>query len=296
MFSLRDLECFMAVVEHKTFSRAAQSLHMAQPPLSRRIAELERDVGTPLFVRGSRQVQLTQSGLSLAREAQIVLQQARLAERIVRESLSGNMGHLRLGYVGSAGFDVVPRAIRILRDQNPHASVSLSHVWIHQSDALRVGTIDIALIGGVTDTEGFRADVIGEGRLVAALLESHPLAERSSVTVEELAKEPFVELPRYGPTGMHDLVRSVFAGRGAVPRVVQVAEGHDMLIACVAAGLGVSLVNSAAVRLPVPRVVYRPIVPESPPVRLTALSRESEKNPLVGLFVEALKAVYTESV
>jgi DNA-binding transcriptional LysR family regulator len=282
----------MAVVEHKTFSRAAQSLRMAQPPLSRRVAELERQLGTPLFVRGARQVELTQAGLALVREARIVLEQAKLAERIVRDAIAGDAGHIRLGYVGSAGFDIVPKAIRLFRDQYPRASVNLAHLWTHQSDALRFGTIDIALVGGVADSEGFRAEDIGTGRLVAALPVDHPMAKCEIVAVADLAAEPFVELPRYGPTGLHDLVRSVFAREGLVPRVVQEAEGHDMLIACVAAGLGVSLVNSAARKLRVRGVVYRDISPNSPPVRLTALCRRKADNPLVPLFIDALRSAY----
>jgi DNA-binding transcriptional LysR family regulator len=294
LFDFRDLECFLAVVEHKTFSRAAQALHMAQPPLSRRIADLEKALGTTLFVRGSRQVALTQAGLTLAREARVVLQQVKLAERIVRDSIDGTVGHIRLGYVGSAGFDIVPRAARRFREENPAASVSLMHIWTHQSDALRLGTIDIAIVSGIVAADGCRCEIIGTGSLIAALPADHPLVKNEIVRIADLAQEPFVELPRYGPAGMHDFVRSVFLREGFVPKVVQQAEGHDMLIACVAAGHGVALVNSAARRLPVRGVAYRDITPESPPVHLSALCREAEENPLVPSLIAALKSAYAD--
>ena len=281
----------MAIVEHKTFSRAAAALNMAQPPLSRRIADLEKELGADLFIRGSRQIQLTETGMTLVREARIVLEQARLAERIVRDSIKGISGHIRLGYVGSTGFSIVPSAIRFFRDAHPHATVNVVHLLAaHQFDALRFGTIDVALVGGIVESAGFRKEVLRTNRLVAVLPANHPFADRESIDVADLADEPFLEFPRYGPTGLHDLVRSVCAQSGFVPRVAQEADGLDILVACVAAGIGVALVNDAARTLPIRGVAYKEITPASPPVHLTALSRLTDENPLIASFIEQLKA------
>jgi DNA-binding transcriptional LysR family regulator len=285
----------MAVVEHKTFSRAAQSLHLAQPPLSRRIAELERALGAHLFIRGARQAQLTEAGVALAREARIVLEQAKLAESIVRDAIQGKTGHVRVGYASQSAFGAVPQAARLFRQLHPRATLKFVRYFIaHQNDALRSGAIDIGLINGWFDAEDFRTDCLEINRLVIALPAKHPLARQSVVPVADLADEAFIEFPRFGPTGIHDLVRSVTARAGFIPKVAHEVEGHDVVTACVAASLGVALVNEAACRHPISGVVFREISPPSPEVRMTALSRNDEVNPLVLSFIEQLKAVCNE--
>jgi DNA-binding transcriptional LysR family regulator len=297
MFSLRDLECFMAVVEHKTFSRAARFLHIAQPPLSRRIADLEREIGAPLFVRGAREVQLTPAGLALVKQARIVLEQAKIAEHIVRDTIAGSSGQIRIGYVGVTAFSLTPKVILAFRKLHPSTSIKLVYyLFAHQSDALRFGIIDVALVSGGVDSEHFRTDRLATNHLVAAIPEDHPMARLPNVRIADLANEPFIEFPRYGPAGLHDLVRSVCAREGFVPKVAQEAEGHEMLLSCVAAGLGIGLVNSASRGLAVAGVVYKDIDPESPPVHLEALSRLDESNPLVFEFIEHLKVAYAAPV
>lgn len=295
MFSLRDLECFMAVVEYRTFSRAAKKLNLAQPPLSRRIAELERELGAPLFVRGAREAQLTPAGLSLVRQARIVLDQAKIAEHAVRDAIAGGSGTIRLGYIGWTSFAAVPQAIQSFRAARPQAGVRLVYyMFADQADALRSGTIDVALISGGLDSERLRAERLATNHLIAALPAHHRLAGQSSLRVADLASEGFIEFPRYGPAGLHDLIRTLCAREGFVPRVVQEAEGHEMLLACVAAGMGVGLVNSQARKLPVQGVEFREITPEAPPVHLTALTRIDDSNVLVKEFVEHLKLATRE--
>lgn len=294
MFSLRDLECFMAVVEQKTFSRAARKLNLAQPPLSRRIAELERQLGAPLFVRGAREAQLTSAGLSLVRQARIVLDQAKIAEHVVRDAIAGGSGTIRLGYIGWTSFAAVPMAVRAFLTARPHASVKLVYyMFADQAGALRSGTIDVALISGGLDSDHLKAERLTTNHLVVAVPADHRLASRETIRVAELASEGFIEFPRYGPAGLHDLIRTICARDGFVPRVVQEAEGHEMLLACVSSGLGVALVNSEARKLPVQGVAFREIAPEAPPVHLTALSRIDDENPLVAEFVEHLRRAYS---
>ena len=122
------------------------------------------------------------------------------------------------------------------------------------------------------------------------------MARLPAVRIADLANEPFIEFPRYGPAGLHDLVRSVCAREGFIPKVAQEAEGHEMLLSCVAAGIGLGLVNSASRGLAVAGVVYKDIDPESPPVHLEALSRLDESNPLVFEFIEHLKVAYARPV
>jgi DNA-binding transcriptional LysR family regulator len=288
---LRDFECALAIVEHRHFGRAAEALGMAQPPLSRRIAALERRLGVALFSRAKRQIEVTDAGRVFAREARAVLAQVALAEDLTRGAAAGYRDRLRLGFVGSSGFGIVPAAVRAFRADYPRTVVTLTELLgARLIAALRAGTIDVAVVRGPFERDGLRGTRLRSDPLVAALPATHPLARRKTVAVSDLRDEPFVEFGRYGATGVHDLVRGVCAEAGFVPGTVQEADALDTLVACVAAGIGVALVHDVARGLPIDGVAYRPIRPFSTPVDLWAVRRRDDATPLAASFVEHLAA------
>jgi DNA-binding transcriptional LysR family regulator len=297
VFELRDLECFLAVVECGNFGRAAETLGMAQPPLSRRIAELERKLGVLLFSRERRQIEITDAGRALTREARTLLIQSRLAAQITRDAAAGFTGHLRLGFVGSSGYSIIPKAIRGFRAAYPAATLTLTELLgARQIDALRSGMIDVALVRGPVESEGLLSSRLHSYRLIAALPERHPLSQRKHVEVADLAYEPFIEFNRYGATGLHDLVRGVCAEAGFVPQVVQSVDSLDTLAACVAAGMGVSLVHDVVRMLPIDGIAYLSIKPASPPVDLSCVRRADDLNPLLPAFVECLRSAANDTL
>jgi len=287
---LRDLTCFLAIVRHEHFGRAAEELGIAQPPLSRRIARLEREIGTLLFSRLRRRIAPTEAGRAFAREARVVLEQATLAAEVARAAARGAVGHLRLGYVGSSGYRIVPNAIRSFRVRRPAALVTMRELLgARQIEAIRTGSIDVALIRGPAEIAGLTGVRLRGDRLGVALPFSHPLADAKTVAVEALADEPFVAFNRYGATGLHDLVRGVCAAAGFVPRVVQEVETIDALAAAVAAGIGVALIYDVVATLPIEGIVHRSIRPAAPIVDLTAFRRTDDRDPLVPVFIEELR-------
>jgi DNA-binding transcriptional LysR family regulator len=289
MFDLRDLECFLSIVEHKSFHRAAKQLHIAQPPLSRRIAALERDLGGKLFSREGNQIHLTQVGLAFAAEARAVLAQADVARRVVADLGRGFDGEVRLGHFGSAGFLIVPRAITSFRKQFARCTVRVTEMLsLRQSEALRSGLIDVALHRGTPEGEGLWVRKLASGRLMLALPKRHPLAKKERIPVKELAHESFVALGPRATGGIPDLVRGVCAQAGFMPNVVQEVDSISMLVACVAAEMGLALVNDGVRDLPFASVVYREIAPASPNVSLNVLTRANETNPLVPQFIDHL--------
>lgn len=289
MFELRDLECFLAIVEHKTFHRAAKVLNMAQPPLSRRIAGLERELGSALFSRQSRQIQLTEVGAAFAGEARTVLEQAALAARVAREHARGFRGHVRVAYPGSAGYSVVPLAMRSFRNAHAQATVTVHSILGHrQIDALRAGTIDVALDRGAAPWRDLKVTRLRADRFIVVLNEHHPLAARGTVTLESLAHEPFVALAATRGGGTPDLVRTICAGAGFVPKIVQEVDSGGMLAACVALGMGVALASQSLRALPMAGIAFREIAPIAPTADLSALSRTEGTNPLVPIFIEHL--------
>jgi DNA-binding transcriptional LysR family regulator len=292
MFELRDLEQFIALVEHRNFGRAATALGMTQPQLSRRIGALERDLGVALFSRAHRQIELTRAGELLLGEARGVLAQAALAERLLRDAARGAIGHLRFGTRSTSQYTLVPAAIRRLREMHPHASVTLTGALPGlQVEHLRQGTIDLTVLRGPVDLEGgLQAALLRTDPLAVGLPEHHRLARRSVVDAADLADEAFVEIAWYQAFGYRELTRGYCARVGFVPRVVQAVDTSDMLAMCVAAGLGIGLMPDTSRELPIPGLVFRPLRPKAPAVDLQAVWRGGDMNPVIPPFVRCLRS------
>jgi DNA-binding transcriptional LysR family regulator len=294
MFELRDLERFLAVAEQRNFGRAAAVLGMSQPPLTRQIHALERDLGVQLFSRARRQIELTPAGRALVREARALLAQARVAAQTTREAADGTSGRLRVGYRGVARFRIVPVAIRLMRERLPNASVTLAEsmtALLH--DHVRARLLDMGILSGPVTAEGLCTATVSRSTIVLAVPVRHRLSKRTVVDVEDIAEESFVEVLSYDALGYHALVRGVCAQAGFVPRVVQEVDSVDTAAACVAAGVGISLV-CAHLDVPFPGVVYRPLRPPGPRVDIVAIWREDDDNPLIRPFVSSLQQAARE--
>jgi len=292
LFHLRDLERFMAIVEHRNFGRAAKVLRTTQPGLSRAIAALERHLGTRLFSRARRQIELTPAGELLWREAPALLAHAASAQRVMREAVSGTRGNIRVGALSTSRYTLIPQAIRLLRELHPQFSVTVVDATpALEIEDLRDGNPDVTLLRGPlrADAELRRARLRSDP-MVLAVPEHHPFAQRSVVESHELAEEPFVELAPYDSHGYRELGRGVCARAGFVPHVAQEVATIDTLAACVAAGIGLALMHDAAGELAVPGVVYRPVLPTPPSVELHAVWRANDDNPALEAFVECLVA------
>jgi len=292
MFELRDLEYFLAIIEHKSFHRAAKHLNIAQPPLSRRIAALERELGGQLFSRAARQISLTETGRVFAEEARAILYRAELAKHIVQDMGRGFRGQLRLGYVDATGYAMVPKAIASFRTEFPRSIVTLTELRSRrQAEALRAGTIDVGIHRGTPDHEGLTVRRLRSDKLVAVLPKKHRLASERIVAIESLTDELFVTLGGQAVGGVPDLVRTVCARAGFVPNVVQEVDGVAALLGCVEVGLGIALVDDSMRDLPFSQVTYRQIAPVPPSIDLNILTRSGDSNPLIAPFVRHLSGV-----
>src|SRR6202165_1745740 len=185
MFELRDLECFMEIVEHRSFGRAAAALGMTQPALSRRIAALERDLETSLFSRAHWQIELTAAGEIFAREAIAVLAQAAVAERLLREASRGSKRHLKIGTRSMSRHVLIPAAIRRLHVEYPDVAVTVSDPLMGlQVEHVRKGAIDMTVVRGPVNLQGgLRSERLRTDPVVVALPEGHRLAGASMVDV-----------------------------------------------------------------------------------------------------------------
>lgn len=250
---LRQMRLFLAVAEELHFGRAAQRLGMAQPPLSRAIAQLENELGAPLLSRTSRRVSLTAAGEALRQQAEALLAQADLAERTVRQVATGELGRLRVGFVPWGAMRILPRALRDLRRHWPGVDVRLDeHMSRSQVEALRHGTLDAGILNRqYVDTSGLALATIETTRLVAAVPASWPIGQRRRVRLAELAEYPFVLFPHHWVPNYHATFEAACRRAGFTPRVAQQVGQTFTLFNMVANELGIGLIQDSARHLKV---------------------------------------------
>ncbi|MGE0830416.1 MAG: LysR family transcriptional regulator, partial [Hyphomonadaceae bacterium] len=192
---LRQLRYFLAVAEHLNFTRAAERLGIAQPPLSQQIQALEHQMGVKLFVRTQRNVALTPEGKALVRYARQVSNTVQVAADAVRAIARGEEGPLELGVIFSAISSVLPNLLPAFLKQFPNVRLRMQEMTIgEQIAALQEQRIDAGILRGPLRDDAFNTHVLIEEPFVAALPVNHRLAKAASVTLDELIQEPFVRI------------------------------------------------------------------------------------------------------
>ncbi len=284
MLDLNQLRCFVTVAEELHFSRAAERLHMTQPPLSRQIQLLEHAVGTALFTRNNRVVRLTPAGRTLLPEARTLLRLAETAGLTARRVGLGEAGALSVGFTAAAGYRFVPEAVRQWRGAFPDIGVQLREMVSHdQLDALASARLDLGLLRPPITRDGLRSRCIVREPLVAALPQAHPLASGDTLKLRDFDHVPFVMYSPDDARYFYDLVARIFSRYGIAPRYEQHVSQIHSVLALVRAGLGVALVPEAATSLRYEGIVYRNVTGLAParPVELHLVWREDNDNPIL---------------
>ena len=259
---LRQLNQFIVVAEALNFRRAAERLHMAQPPLSVAIRKLEEELGASLFERQARGVALTAAGTEVLRLARQCLGSAQALKAAAQSAAQGESGLLRMGFVGSATYSLMPKLLPAFRQRYPKVELELRESTNLELLALvEAGKLDIGLVRYPTHSASeLRFQVIERDVFCAAIRADHPLARKRKVSLGELAKEPLID---YGSTkvpGLHAMVMLAFEQAGLRPHVAQEATQVQTVISLVQSGMGVALVPSVSALLAPRGVVFRPIV------------------------------------
>lgn len=243
---LRHLRYFIAVAEELNFSRAAERLHMAQPPLSVQIRALEDDLGAQLFERDKRRVSLTQAGRMFLDQARAILAMADAAKIQARSAASGIIGKLTLGYTASAMFHaVLPKTLRHFKATYPEIALSFYEMSsLEQLDALQGRTLDIGIVRkpeALIPTD-VQIEAWYEAPLVVAMATDHPLAKQASVSIADLRDDAFIMYPRDAGIGLYWRVIDLCSKAGFRPQAIRQVRESSSIIGLVAAGAGIAIV------------------------------------------------------
>lgn len=286
--SLRRLRYFVTVADEGSFTAAARSLHMAQPPLSTQVRQLEHEMGVDLFDRTRRQISLTAAGQALLPEARSLLQRYQQLPQIARRAGAGDTGRLAIGIIPSAANGNLPIALRSFQQQFPAVEISLIEDRPHELiGRLDSGQLDLVLHYSPPQPPHHRGQVLTEEFLLVALPARHRLTARASIPLGALENEPLILPRQHGGEGLYERITRLLAEHGIQPTV---AQGDIWLIqtivGLVAAGAGIALIPATAANLRPDEVQYRAISESTPPLPLFAIWRTDNQTPTIEHFVK----------
>lgn len=291
---LRHVRYFVAVAEDLHFGRAAERLHIAQPPLSRQIMQLEQELRVTLLERSKRHVRLTPAGAAFLVKARELLALADDAVDVARRVASGHAGSLTVAFVGSAMFSILPDILREARQRFPSVDLLLNEMTTgtgQQVTALVERRTQVAFVRpGIVHPE-IVSEVVFREDLVVAVPEAHTLARRQSIAIADLAAEPLVLFSRQVRPSFGDQVMSLCIAAGFTPVSVQEALEMQTALGLVAAGLGMAIVPGSVARIAWPGVALVPIPPPAPQTELSVAYRVDESSPILPHFLDIARAV-----
>jgi DNA-binding transcriptional LysR family regulator len=280
---LRHLRYFVVVAEECHFGRAAARLHIAQPPLSQQIRQLEADLGVTLFARTTRKVELTPAGERYLERARSILASVDAAMAEVGRVAAGEQGRLAIGFTGSATYELLPSLVRVLRSEFPRIELDIKGEMLtpDQVTALLEKNLDLGFLRPPVGHPDIEVRVVRREPLVAVLPQIHPLAWQPSVRLAALRDEPFITYPSRARSVVHDAVLDACADAGFAPARTQEVAETSTLVSFVAAGLGVALVPASVRHLQITGARYLPLAGTTRQVELALAARAGDQSPLL---------------
>ena len=251
-YSLRELECFTAVAEELSFTRAAKRLYLAQPPLSRHIHALEEKIGARLFDRGARNVSLTAAGRRFHEETRGILTQLHRAGEAARSSSLGETARLRLGFVSAVLNAELVETFRLFRQQAPTVQVMLHDSSpAEQLQGIAQGTLDGGFVGLIPleKPSGIQFTPWRKERLACFLPSGHRLAAKRRIALKDLADESFVAVSSDAAPAFSVYVHELCRNAGFRPRIILESPRAQAVAVMVAAGSGVALLPETLAHL-----------------------------------------------
>ena len=291
---LRQLRHFVAVAEEMHFGRAAQRLHMTQPPLSQSIQALEAMLGTPLFARTSRSVTLTPAGAALLPHVRQLLHDAQALPDLARRAAAGESGRLALAFVSTADYSVLPSFLHQFRTAYPQVQIELREATTDlQLEALEHDEIDVGLLipplpDRMKDLLAYRR-VLAEPLVLAAPENAAALQSDGPLPLQAVVDLPLIIFPRRIAPSFHDAILGCYHDAGLTPRIGQEAIQMQTIVGLVSAGMGIALVPQSVSNLKRPGVTYRALSGTTAVIETGLAWRRDNSSPVLRAFLELLE-------
>ncbi|MDD2546194.1 MAG: LysR family transcriptional regulator [Burkholderiaceae bacterium] len=286
----RHLKYFVAVAEESSFTRAAERLHISQPPLSRQIQQLEDEIGMKLLERDARPLRLTEAGRFFYARAVRLLEQVQETVSMTRRIAQMDR-RLVIGFVPSTMYGALPRIARMFRAARPQTELVLvEKSSVEQIEALKTGRIDVGFGRIRLDDSSVRREVLREEPLVLAIPCEHPLANSTApLSLLDAAPYPLLIYPRSPRPSYADHVLSMFRDKGVEPMAVHEVQEMQTALGLVASGMGLCVVPVSAQRLRREEVMYRALLEPSavsPIIMSTRLHDQSSDIVLIRALID----------
>ncbi|WP_144957865.1 LysR family transcriptional regulator [Pseudomonas oryzihabitans] len=287
---ITQLRCFVAVAAQLHFGRAAASLNMSQPPLTRHVQLLEHTLGVLLFERNKRSVKLTPSGRALLPEATDILRRLANAELAAKRAAEGAQGSVVMGFIPASSYQVLPAFVTLAKEHLPGIELVLREMQsLDQYEALSSNQIDLALVRPVTQRPEISSLQVLRERFVLAIPTSHSLASNRNPTIRDLDDEPFIMYSPLEGRYSYELLKGVFRMAGCSPRYVNYITYPHSMLSLVSAGLGMALVPVSATRLRLDRIHYAEIDVGNVEAELHMAWRAKDTEPAIHNLVDLMK-------
>jgi DNA-binding transcriptional LysR family regulator len=287
---LRHLRYFVTVAAERSFSRASEKLHIAQPPLSRQIQQLEEELGTQLLHRG-RPITLTESGRYFFEQAVQVLQRTDEMRAMTRRIGAGKKRQFGIGFVASTLYSTLPELIRSFRLRAPDVEIVLSELTtLEQAAALKEGRIDIGFGRLLFEDDALTRHVVREEKLSVAVPQGHILSRhRRPLKLKQTVDGPLILYPKTPRPSYADQVLSFYRKLGLEPKVGFEARELQTALGLVAAGVGITLVPSSVRRLGRNDVSYLALDEAGITSPIIVSFRSNDRSPLLARFLNPIR-------
>jgi LysR family transcriptional regulator, benzoate and cis,cis-muconate-responsive activator of ben and cat genes len=288
---LKQMRYFLALAQELNFGRAAERLHIAQPPLTRQIRALENELGTTLFTRTTKGAELTEAGRALLEEVPNILALTRRAEERTELAGKGFSGRLDVGIFTSGVLSAIPRLLADFHIERPDVKIALHNsTKSQQIDALRERRLTVAFNRLVPQTEDIEVEVVQSEPFIVALYETSPLCAKKAVSLSDLDGTPMILYPNAPVYGLAQEVAEAFKAESLTLNVAQEVEDVVTAIALVSGRFGACITTESAANLRLPGVVYRPLRSRLlKEIELNCLYRRGDNSPILLAFLEHVR-------